>query len=236
MDNLPEKLFALLLSLPAFVAALTVHEFAHAWTADRLGDDTPRRMGRVTLDPMAHLDPLGALMFVVTRLVGYGIGWAKPVPINPRNFKNPNRDDMLVSIAGPISNLLQVPFWLGALYLLRVVAISQGVRFDEETIWNIVIGHGNVFSPLSIMATVLAAGVWVNILLAVFNMIPIPPLDGHWILQGLFPPIRPFFAAIYPFSFVILLVISNAGLLGAVISPFYVWAIKLCIRALGSEI
>jgi Zn-dependent protease len=234
MDNLPEKIFALLLSLPAFVAAFTVHEFAHAWTADRLGDDTARRMGRVTLDPMAHLDPLGSLMFVVTRLAGWGIGWAKPVPVNPRNFKNPNRDDMLVAVAGPVSNLLQVPFWLGALWLLRVAAESQGVIFSPETVFDIVLGRGDAFSPLVITATVLAAGVWVNILLAVFNMIPIPPLDGHWILQGLFPPIRPFFQAIYPWSFFLVLMLSSIGVLGAIITPFYMWSIQLCARALGA--
>jgi Zn-dependent protease len=234
MDNLPEKLFALILSLPAFVAALTVHEFAHAWTADRLGDDTPRRMGRVTLDPMAHLDPIGSLMFVVTRLAGWGIGWAKPVPVNPRNFKHPHRDDVLVSIAGPVSNLLQVPFWLGALYLLRVVAQSQGEPFSYETVFDVILGRGDVFAPFSIIATVLAAGVWVNILLAAFNMIPIPPLDGHWILQALFPPIRPFFESIYPFSFMILLGLSYFGILGTIIEPFFVFAIRLCASALGT--
>lgn len=232
MEHLPQAIFALVLSLPAFVAAFTLHEFAHAWTADRLGDDTARRLGRVTLDPMAHLDLFGSLMFVITRLWGWGIGWAKPVPVNPRNFKYPARDDVLVSIAGPISNLLQVPFWLGALWLLRFGAATQGAHFDFATVINIVTGEGDVNSPLAIVATVLAAGVWVNILLAVFNMIPIPPLDGHFVLQALFPPIRPFFAAIYPFSFFIVLLLSQMGILGAIIEPCYTWSVMLCVKIL----
>lgn len=227
MDNLPEKIFALILSLPAFVAAFTLHEFAHAWSADKLGDDTARRAGRVTLDPVAHLDPLGSLMFVITQLSGYGIGWAKPVPVNSRNLRNPWRDDMLVALAGPVSNLLQLPLWLGALWLLRVVAQSQGA--DIEAAWD----GSDIFSPLAIALSVLSAGIWVNILLAAFNMIPIPPLDGHWILQSLFPPIRPFFAAIYPFSFLIVLVLANTGLLGDIIRPFLHFAGYLTWRALG---
>ncbi|HEX8552874.1 MAG TPA: site-2 protease family protein [Abditibacteriaceae bacterium] len=227
MDNLPEKIFALILSLPAFVAAFTVHEFAHAWSADRLGDDTPRRMGRVTLDPVAHLDPLGSIMFLVTQLSGYGIGWAKPVPVNSRNLGNPNRDDMLVALAGPVSNLLQVPFWLGALWLVRVIAESQGVNI--ETLYF----GDDMLSPLMIAITVLSSGVWVNILLAAFNMIPIPPLDGHWVLQSLFPPIRPFFATIYPWSFLIVLVLANTGILGYFIYPFLSFAGVLISRALG---
>lgn len=233
MDNLPERIFALILSLPAWVAAFTLHEFAHAWTADRLGDNTPRRAGRVTLDPMAHLDPMGSLMFVITRLYGWGIGWAKPVPTNPRNFKNLTRDEILVAFAGPLSNILQLPFWLGSLYLLRVVAASQGVHFDITTLFNIISGRGDINSPLAILATVLAAGVWVNVLLAVFNMIPIPPLDGHWILQALFPPIRPFFEQIYPFSFFIVLVLSQLGILGYIIGPAYFWSIMTCARILS---
>ena len=232
-QDFANKLFALILSLPAWVAAFTLHEFAHAWTADRLGDDTPRRMGRVTLDPVAHLDPLGSLMFLMTHFAGFGIGWAKPVPVNPRNLRNPQRDDVLVSIAGPISNLLQVPFWLGALWILRLVAESQGTRLDIDTIFGTITGQYGFTTPFAIAVTILSAGVWVNILLAAFNMIPIPPLDGHWILQALFPPIRPFFESIYPFSFMILFALSFTGILSAIIGPFYWFSMRLCLRAMG---
>src|SRR5947207_1684668 len=112
----PGRLFFMLLDLPAFVAALTVHEFAHAWMANRLGDDTPRRMGRLTLDPLAHLDPIGSLFWVVAALSGFPLlAWAKPVPFNPRNLSQPRRDAILIAIAGPCSNLLQIPIWLLAL-------------------------------------------------------------------------------------------------------------------------
>lgn len=220
----PERIFSLLLALPAFLAAFTIHEFAHAWMANRLGDDTPRREGRLTLDPMAHLDPIGSVMFVVTALSGYGIGWAKPVMTNPRNFENPRRDSVLVAIAGPVSNLLQVPIWLGLLFVFRIAAERLG-WFGSDA---------GLFSPVMIVTMILVQGVAVNILLAAFNMIPIPPLDGHWVLAGLGPPaIGEFFDSIRPFSFMLLLMLSFTGILGQIIRPALQFADYLIGIALG---
>jgi Zn-dependent protease len=223
MTDIGEKIFNLILALPAIVIAFTLHELAHAWVADRLGDDTPRRMGRITLDPVAHLDPFGSIMFVVTQLSGYGIGWAKPVMTMPRNFQNPRRDSMLVAIAGPISNLLQAAVWFIALWIFRVVT---GPALFASL--------GEPLSPLNIIFTVLAGGVTINILLAAFNMIPLPPLDGHYVLEYLGPPaITQFFDQIRPMSFLLILILSSTGLLRMFIAPFLEFGNRLVLFAMG---
>jgi Zn-dependent protease len=238
MDNLGERLFALILFIPAIVSALTVHEFAHAWMAHRLGDDLARRQGRLTLDPLAHLDPLGSLMFVIASLSGFPLlAWAKPVPFDPRSLSHPRRDSMLIAMAGPISNLLQAPIWLLALWLFRVVAERSGARFDEDIIYGIVYRNPDVNSIPAVIATVLATGFIINILLAAFNMIPIPPLDGHYILEGLGPPfITDFYNAIRPFSFLILLLLIQTPVIGMVIAPFRDIAYRVVFHAVGVPI
>ncbi|HVF85760.1 MAG TPA: site-2 protease family protein, partial [Abditibacteriaceae bacterium] len=191
----------LLLSLPAFVIAFTIHEFAHAWAADRLGDDTPRRMGRLTLDPIAHLDPFGSIMFVLTALVGFGLGWAKPVPFSPRNLGHPRRDVMLIAVAGPVSNLLQVPIWVALLFGFRLLAQQMG--------WYNGVGANGELAPAILLTTMLQLGIIVNIVLAAFNMLPFPPLDGHYVLEGLGPPfIAELFETIRPYSFMLLMAMS----------------------------
>ena len=154
-------MFSLLLENPLYfliVAAvlalsLSLHEFAHAWTADRLGDPTPRSQGRVTLNPLAHLDPLGTLLLLLA-----GFGWGKPVMFDPFNLKNPRRDTILIAIAGPLSNL--------------VIALLVLLLFPWLPL------------PLIIWRTV----VGLNVTLAVFNLLPIYPLDGSRILAGLLSP------------------------------------------------
>lgn len=222
-DDFSSHLMRLLVALPAFTAALTIHEFAHAWMGDRLGDDTPRRMGRLTLDPLAHLDPLGSLMFIISQWLGFGVGWAKPVPFNPRNLSHPRRDAMLIALAGPASNLLQMPVWLLLLAGVRTLGGDPGAMLQ---------GSGG-FSWVNILSMVMAYGVIVNILLAVFNMIPLPPLDGHYVLEALGPPaITDLFNAIRPFSFLLLIVLVQMRVLDNVITPFLIMALRL-VRAVG---
>jgi len=154
---------ALLLILPVILLSLTVHEFAHGFAAYRMGDPTAKLAGRLTLNPLKHLDPIGTILIIFTR-----IGWAKPVPVNPVNFRNPARDLALVSFAGPTANLL--------------LAVVCGLCF-------------RLISPLapanqlwaSLVIQMLVLGVILNIVLAFFNLIPIPPLDGFAILAYLFP-------------------------------------------------
>ncbi len=149
-----------LIMAPAILIALTLHEYAHGIVAYRLGDPTAKLSGRLSLNPLVHLDLLGtAMLFIV------GVGWAKPVPVNPQYFRRPKRDLLWVSLAGPGSN-----FMLAALF-------GFGVRF---------IFHGPG-APVGLLATMIWYGMSLNIALAVFNLLPIPPLDGSKILLGLIP-------------------------------------------------
>lgn len=237
MDDWAGKLFFLSLFLPAFVSALTIHEFAHAWAADKLGDDTPRSQGRLTLDPLAHLDPLGSLLIVVSILVGFPIiGFAKPVMTNPRNFRNPRRDSVLVAIAGPISNLLQLVVWFVALFAMRLIVQRINPDFATDTL-SAAFGGTPVFSNMaSIIGAVLATGILVNLGLAAFNMIPIPPLDGHWVLEGLGPPfITDIYDAIRPWSFILLYILLWTGVISAIMGPIYYFAQRLVLFSLGGS-
>lgn len=146
----------------ALLAAVTVHEYAHAYVADRLGDPTPRAAGRLTLNPLAHLDLVGTVLILLV-----GFGWAKPVPITPTNFRNWRRDTVIVAAAGPLANVtllfaLGIPFKLG---LMHAYALEAGA-----------------------ISAVLLTMMRINAMLAVFNLIPIPPLDGSKILLGVLPP------------------------------------------------
>jgi Zn-dependent protease len=153
--------------------SLTIHEMAHAWTADRLGDPTARLLGRVSFNPIVHADLIGTVVFPLIALFGNVplLGWAKPVPVNIRQLHNPRRDYVLVAAAGPASNL--------------VLAIISAFALAALPISPVVLGEANVSAPL---ASFLSMAVNLNILLAVFNMLPIPPLDGGNVLSGLLPP------------------------------------------------
>lgn len=155
IDTLISSPLSFLVSLLAIGAAITIHEFAHALAADRLGDPTPRLQGRLTLNPLAHLDPLGTLMLVLFRF-----GWGKPVQFDQFNLRNPRRDAMLISIAGPVSNLLTAVL---ATILLRLLP-SNLLAFL-------------IFQPFIV----------ISVVLAVFNFVPIHPLDGGKILSGILP-------------------------------------------------
>lgn len=139
--------------------AITVHEFSHAAAADLMGDPTPRLAGRLTLNPIKHIDPIGFLMLLIVRF-----GWAKPVPINPYNFRDPVRGEMVVSFAGPLSNFLCA--WLVAVLMRFFPVIFQM--------------NGYVHDSVSYF-------IWINLALAVFNLLPIPPLDGSHILEPFIP-------------------------------------------------
>jgi len=166
--------------LIAFLFAISVHESAHAWTANRRGDPTARMLGRVSLNPIRHIDPIGTvLMPIIAMVTGFPtIGWAKPTPVDPRNFKNPVLDDVLTSVAGPISNFIVAT---GATILLASIALlGRDARFIMQSALNGVAVGDSFLVPASLL---LYEFVVINVLLAVFNLIPIPPLDGSHVLR-----------------------------------------------------
>ena len=186
-----------LLFLPGLLAGITVHECAHAWSASRLGDEFARRQGRVSLNPLRHLSPLGTLcMFLLP------FGWGRPVYINLYNFRRPRRDYFLSSIAGPIANILMVALCLGLMQFTRH-SFAYGPRATL---------------PMSIAHAMLLFAAIANTLLAAFNLIPIPPLDGSKIWPCLFPGMKPAFSpALRQVSWIILIVIISTRALNAAI-------------------
>ena len=177
--------------------SLTVHETAHAWTADKLGDPTARLLGRVSLNPVVHADLIGTVLFPLLSMISGAtlIGWAKPVPVNIRYLHHPRRDYVLVAAAGPTSNLV---LGFSAAIVLALVPVSPQT-----------LDHANVSVPV---ATFLSQLVRLNVLLAVFNMLPIPPLDGGNVLAGLLPPsLAVPFNRLRPYGFLLLyaLILTN---------------------------
>lgn len=190
--------------------AITVHEVAHGWIAKYLGDPTAQRLGRVTLNPFKHIDPIGTVLVPAALLLlkaPFVFGWAKPVPVTWENLRHPKRDMVLVAAAGPGANLMMAIFWgiVAKLGLLLPASASL------------------VAGPMYFMGLV---GILINVLLMVFNLLPLPPLDGGRVAVGLLPgPWAWRLSRVEPFGFVILLALLFTGLLWVIIGP----PIRLCL-------
>ena len=207
------QLVDIFFQIVVFLFAISVHESAHAWTAWRRGDPTAYMMGRVTLNPIKHIDPIGTILLpIIAAFTGFPlIGWAKPTPVNTRNFKKLVLDDILTTVAGPISNLLVA---IAAMFCFFLIAQwVPGGRDIIRVAVNAHFGQANAFAVSSIFMPICIFLYWtlfLNLLLAVFNLIPIPPLDGSHVIRHFLPsPLLRAYDMIGMFSIVLLMVVGG---------------------------
>ena len=185
------------------IFAITLHEAAHGWVANKLGDPTARTLGRITANPLKHIDLMGTVIvpLVLVVLGGFVFGWAKPVPVDARNFKKPLKDMALVAVAGPVSNLLMACFW--------ALVMAFAINWLEPDQW--------LKRPLAMMAQ---AGVVINLVLMTLNLLPLLPLDGGRVVTGFLPPKAAIsFMKLEPYGLIILLLLLFSGILGKILGP-----------------
>jgi Zn-dependent protease len=202
----------LILLAPPFLFALTIHEFAHGYVAYTLGDPTARANGRLTLNPLKHLDPIGTLAFFFINF-----GWAKPVPVNPYYFKNPRKDMLWVALAGPATNLtIAVLSAIIAKFAVLMVSILPPTAITISLLYPVI--------------EMLVASVWINLVLCIFNFLPIPPLDGSRILAGLLPEhLARSYASIERYGFIILIFLMLTNTISRLIMPIILFAKNLLL-------
>src|SRR4051794_40051613 len=179
-------IFFLIIQFIVLLLSLSIHESAHAWTADALGDPTARYLGRVSLNPLVHADPFGTFLFPLMGMFllhGAMFGWAKPVPVNVGRLRHPDRDHMLVAAAGPISNVMLAAGLFIILMAMKTVSPGANTVLQQVAYGGLTEGNG-ILAPLMAFAYY---GIIINLVLAVFNLIPIAPLDGAAVLSGLLP-------------------------------------------------
>jgi len=202
----------LIIMAPPLLLALTLHEYAHGYIAYRLGDPTAYNAGRLTLNPISHLDLIGTIAFFFIKF-----GWAKPVPVNPNYFRNPRKDMLWVALAGPVTNLLLA---VASAILLKTLLVVVPAPLYTTALQMILV-------PLYNM---LVASVWINLVLCIFNFLPIPPLDGGRILTGLLPEdMARTYASFERYGFVVVLILAFTGVLGTVIFPIIKFANNLLL-------
>jgi len=208
MSSVPEIAYTIAVWIVPVLFAITLHEAAHGWVAYKLGDPTAKSRGRITINPI--IDPMGTVVvpiFLAT-LSGFVMGWAKPVPVEPRYFKSPLLDMALVAVAGPASNFVMACFW--AFFIVTVDAAL------------------NPSSTLSFLADVGEKGIYINIILMVLNLLPIPPLDGGRVVAGILPPslAKPFMQ-LERFGMIIILLLLVSGILGKIMWPIVLHFVKI---------
>jgi len=217
MPSLPELAQTLAVWALPVLFAITLHEVAHGWAARALGDNTAAKMGRLTLNPLKHIDPVGTIVIPIVFLLLPGdflFGWAKPVPVSARNLKHPRRDMALVAAAGPLANLAMAFAW----GLLLKLTLGQGAG---EGFW----------LGIRMMAT---AGIIINLVLMALNLLPLPPLDGGRVLSGVLPPAwSARLDRVEPYGALIIVALLVTGLLGPILLPIMAAGQALLVAVLG---
>ncbi len=185
------------------VFAITVHEVAHGWVANKLGDPTARILGRLTLNPVKHIDPVGTIVvpLILLYVGNFIFGWAKPVPVDWRNLHRPRRDMALVAIAGPAANLFMIMLWA---MFAKIIMLS-----------------GNIFSDLALpLFYMCSAGILINTVVMVINLFPLPPLDGSRVMSAILPPVIAYkYNQLERFGLLILIALLATGVLGKILGP-----------------
>ena len=201
-------------ALPAIIIALAMHEYGHAAMATKMGDPTPRMQGRLTLNPIAHLDPMGTLFILITLFMGFGFGWGKPVQTNPTYYSDYRRGRILVAIAGPAMNLALMMLAIGVAYILFISKVGLP----------------------AFLHMMLAAFVMINLVLMVFNLLPIPPLDGGHVMEMMLPwDLRAKYQRLAQFGILILLGLMWFGVLSLIIGFFFRTLIFLVSLGFGVD-
>jgi len=209
--DMSSQLYIGIVEFIVLLLSLSVHESAHAWTANKLGDPTAKFLGRVSLNPIVHIDPIGTLLLPIIGIVYGGVlfGWAKPVPVSVNRLGDPKRDYMLVSAAGPISN-----FILAGLSFVGLMILKVSSPESAEVVRNIASGYLPSDGGIVVLLVMVAFyGILINIVLGIFNLIPVPPLDGSGILSGILPgPAQAFLHSIQSYGMMIVMVLVVLGI------------------------
>jgi len=213
-----DNIFEIVWSIPAVLIAITFHEYSHGRAAYKLGDPTAAEAGRLTLNPLAHLDPIGTLMLLLFRF-----GWAKPVPVNFNRLHHPKRDMIYVSLAGPIANIV-IAIIFALILKLSYYFIGQITMAQGSSFFNLLV------TILRGWIIFLQTGVIINLALAIFNLIPVPPLDGSKILLGLLPYSLAYkYAKLESYGPILLLILVLSGIIGKVLFPIVFFIFRLLV-------
>ena len=215
-SSLSDSISNLAVAFVPVLLGIILHEVAHGWVASRCGDQTARMMGRLTLNPVPHIDPMGLLMFVITALFSpFVFGWAKPVPVNPRNMRNPERGMLLVSLAGPLTNMLLAFICAGGAVFMWNFAQTH------------IVAEG---SALHFLLRMFIVGTVSNFALAWMNLLPVPPLDGSHLVEAVLPRRLAWqYVRFGRWGMPVLIVLLASGLLGSVLGPLITWSSDLSL-------
>ena len=210
MSSIPDIAYTIAVWAAPILFAITLHEAAHGWVANKLGDPTAKQLGRITINPIKHIDPVGTIVvpLFLAMVSPFVMGWAKPVPVEPRYFKSPLLDMALVAVAGPVSN-----FFMACLWAMFIQLVLMSLDMSHTQTFLIEMGRN---------------GIIINIVLMVLNLLPIPPLDGGRVVMGILPPnLAVQFMRLERFGMIIILLLLVSGILGKIIWPLVQHFVKI---------